>query len=66
MMVDISVDTDRCVGAGQCVLSAPGVFDQDDHGIVLVMAEPADETALEETRQAELVCPAQAITVSES
>ncbi|OKJ08051.1 hypothetical protein AMK21_31965 [Streptomyces sp. CB00316] len=64
-MVRISVDTDRCVGAGQCVLSAPGVFDQDSHGIVQVLGEPADETALADTRQAELVCPGQAITVDE-
>ncbi len=47
----ISVDTDRCVGAGQCVLSAPDVFDQDDMGIVLVLAEPADEPAREAARR---------------
>lgn len=62
----ISVDTDRCVGAGQCVLSAPDVFDQDDMGIVLVLAEPADEPAWEAARQAGVICPSQAITVSES
>ncbi|GAB2809216.1 ferredoxin [Streptomyces chlorus] len=62
----ISVDTDRCVGAGQCVLSAPDVFDQDDMGIVLVLAEPADEPAREAARQAGVICPSQAITVSES
>ncbi|MGW0552310.1 ferredoxin [Streptomyces sp. NPDC003016] len=62
----ISVDTDRCVGAGQCVLSAPDVFDQDDMGIVLVLAEPADEPAREAAWQAGVICPSQAITVSES
>ncbi|MET8681922.1 ferredoxin [Streptomyces sp. NPDC004647] len=65
-MVRISVDTDRCVGAGQCVLSAPDVFDQDDLGIVLVLAEPGDEPAREAARQAGLICPSQAITVTES
>ncbi|GHH56833.1 ferredoxin [Streptomyces candidus] len=62
----ISVDTDRCVGAGQCVLSAPDVFDQDDLGIVMVLAEPADEPAREAARQAGVICPSQAITVGES
>jgi ferredoxin len=26
----------KCIGAGQCVLSAPAVFDQDDDGIVVL------------------------------
>lgn len=65
-MVQISVDTDRCVGAGQCVLSAPDVFDQDDNGIVMVLEEPSDDPARDAARQAGLICPSQAITVRES
>ncbi|MFF3753629.1 ferredoxin [Streptomyces sp. NPDC002018] len=61
----IDVDTERCVGAGQCVLSAPEVFDQDDHGIVMVLEDPADEPARDAVRQAGMVCPSQAITVKE-
>lgn len=30
----ITADRERCVGAGQCVLAAPAVFDQDDDGLV--------------------------------
>ncbi|MFF0087030.1 ferredoxin [Streptomyces canus] len=30
----IDVDADRCVGAGQCVMAAPKVFDQNDDGTV--------------------------------
>ncbi|MFJ9034172.1 ferredoxin [Streptomyces sp. NPDC102274] len=66
MMVHISVDTERCVGAGQCVLSAPDVFDQDDSGIVMVLAEPEDDPGQEAARQAGLICPSQAITVKEN
>ncbi|MFJ1910822.1 ferredoxin [Streptomyces sp. NPDC088147] len=66
MMVHISVDTERCVGAGQCVLSAPDVFDQDDSGIVMVLEEPGDEPGREAARQAGLICPSQAITVTEN
>ncbi|QUH01928.1 ferredoxin [Saccharopolyspora erythraea] len=64
-MVEISVDTERCVGAGQCVLSAPDVFDQDDDGIVTVLEANPDADQAAEVVQAERICPAQAITVRE-
>ncbi|MFS7878702.1 ferredoxin [Streptomyces asiaticus] len=63
----ITVDEERCCGAGQCVLIAPEVFDQrEEDGIVLLLdAEPADgqHTAV---REAASVCPAAAIQLSES
>ncbi len=31
----VTVDRDRCIGAGQCVLSAQEVFDQDETGVVV-------------------------------
>ncbi|MFI0484444.1 ferredoxin [Actinomadura sp. 9N215] len=34
----ISTDRHRCVGAGQCVLSAARLFDQDEDGLVVVRA----------------------------
>ncbi|MFC4949349.1 ferredoxin [Pseudonocardia sp. GCM10023141] len=54
---------DRCIGAGQCVLAAPEVFDQDDEGTVdLLVPDPsaAQEAAV---REAVHVCPAQVITL---
>lgn len=27
-------DRDKCIGAGQCAMAAPAVFDQDDDGVV--------------------------------
>ena len=35
--MSIVVQTDACVGAGQCALVAPDVFDQDDDGIVVLL-----------------------------
>ena len=36
----VVVDQSRCVGAGQCVLVAPEVFDQrDEDGIVVLLQE---------------------------
>ncbi|WP_328610838.1 ferredoxin [Amycolatopsis sp. NBC_00345] len=63
----ISVDEDRCCGAGTCVLLAPDVFDQreDDGIVVLLDASPA--AGLHATvREAANVCPAAAITVAET
>ncbi|MFI6472982.1 ferredoxin [Streptomyces sp. NPDC050516] len=60
----ITVAPDRCVGAGQCVLNAPALFDQDDDGLVTLLADP---TAAQETtaRLAGALCPSRAITVHE-
>ncbi|MGW5121613.1 ferredoxin, partial [Streptomyces noursei] len=41
----ITVDTGRCVGAGQCVLTAPDLFDQDDDGLVTVLDPTAGASA---------------------
>ncbi|MFD7921385.1 ferredoxin [Streptomyces sp. NPDC059740] len=63
----VTVEEDKCCGAGQCVLVAPEVFDQrDEDGIVVLLAaEPgADQYAA--VREAATVCPAAAITVHES
>ena len=56
----------RCVGAGQCVRTAPEVFDQDDDGVVVVRTpEPVPEQrAL--VREAVYLCPASAISLDES
>ncbi|MEV5894326.1 ferredoxin [Nonomuraea fuscirosea] len=62
----VTVDEDKCCGAGQCVLLAPEVFDQrEEDGIVLLLdAEPGpDQHAL--VREAAAVCPAAAIEVAE-
>ncbi|MEW2418266.1 ferredoxin [Streptomyces sp. NPDC046866] len=61
----VTLDTERCVGAGHCVLSAPQVFDQDEgDGVVLLLdPEPAEALAGAVHEAADL-CPAQAILVS--
>lgn len=60
----VTVHRDACVGAGQCALVAPDVFDQDDDGIVLLLeSEPQGELLQAATRAARL-CPARAITLS--
>jgi ferredoxin len=61
----IKADTGVCVGSGQCVLTEPAVFDQDDDGIVqLLVPEPGDEFA-KKVRDAVNLCPSQALSIIE-
>jgi len=62
----VTVDQDKCVSSGMCVLNAGNVFDQrDDDGVVqLLIAEPGPGNA-EETRKAAAACPALAIHIEE-
>ncbi|MEU6132126.1 ferredoxin [Saccharopolyspora sp. NPDC047091] len=62
----INADTGRCVGAGQCVLTEPDVFDQDDDGIVLLLADEVGGERLEQARTAVQICPSAALSLEES
>lgn len=62
----VTVDQDKCVSSGQCVLNASEVFDQrDDDGVVMLLtANPPAEQA-ENARKAAAACPALAIDIEE-
>ncbi|MEU8434494.1 ferredoxin [Streptomyces sp. NPDC029216] len=62
----LSVDRERCIGAGMCAMTAPEVFDQDaeDGLVVLLRAEPAAAHQAA-ARMAVGVCPSGAITLGE-
>ncbi|PNG17317.1 ferredoxin [Streptomyces cahuitamycinicus] len=59
----IGIDKDVCIGAGQCALTAPDVFTQDDDGYSTLLpgAEGGGSPLLREATRA---CPVGAITVS--
>lgn len=60
----ISADRHRCIGAGMCVLLAPGVFDQDaDDGKVRILEPAPSPESYEMLEQAAQACPSGAITV---
>lgn len=62
----VIVDIDKCVGAGQCVLAAPEVFDQrDDDGLVSLLQESPGPQLHEAVQEAARTCPALAITLDE-
>ncbi|MFG2796522.1 ferredoxin [Streptomyces pseudovenezuelae] len=64
--MDIDIDKDVCIGAGQCALAAPGVFAQDDDGFSTLLPGREDGGADPMVREAARSCPVSAITVSES
>jgi ferredoxin len=61
----IDADMDRCVGAGQCVLTDPAVFGQNDDGLVEVLNARPDGAGAEHAREAAHICPAQALTIQD-
>jgi ferredoxin len=63
----IVADLTRCVGAGQCVLTEPALFDQsDEDGTVLVLIErPEDPELGKKALEAAHICPSQALSVAE-
>jgi ferredoxin len=61
----LSVDQARCCGAGQCVLTAPEVFDQDeDTGLVVLLDPRPPASASRAVRDAAAFCPAGAIRLA--
>lgn len=62
MDLEIEIDRDVCMGSGNCVYEAPGVFELDDDSISFVVdpgASPEDEV-LAAARN----CPTHAITIT--
>jgi ferredoxin len=58
--IDITIDRDVCMGSGNCVFAAPGVFELDDDSIARVVDPEAspEEAIVAAARQ----CPTHAIT----
>ncbi|MFJ2398461.1 ferredoxin [Streptomyces sp. NPDC087843] len=64
--MNIVIDKDVCIGAGQCALTAPNVFTQDDDGFSEVLPGIEDGGGDPLVREAARACPVGAITVSEA
>lgn len=62
----VTVDQDKCVSSGQCVLNAGDLFDQrDDDGVVVLLDDSPGEDRAEDARKAAAACPALAIQIQE-
>ena len=61
----VSADRDVCISAGNCVMAAGAVFDQDDDGIVVVLVDEVPEGEEDSAREAVRLCPSQALQVDD-
>ncbi|MFI5807894.1 ferredoxin [Streptomyces sp. NPDC051561] len=59
----IDIDTDVCIGAGQCAMTAPTVFTQDDDGLSELLPGQEDGGGSPLVREAARACPVGAIAV---
>jgi ferredoxin len=60
----IDIDQTVCIGAGQCALTAPDVFTQDDDGYGTLLPGREDGGGSPLVGEAARACPVSAITVS--
>jgi ferredoxin len=63
-MTRVAVDADRCEGHGRCYTLAPEVFDADEVGHAIVLAEDVSGEHQTKAADAERNCPEGAITLS--
>ena len=60
--IRIEVDRDLCIGSGDCVATAPAVFELDDDGKAVVL-DP-DGAPVDDVVEAAMNCPVTAIFVA--
>ncbi|HVA06629.1 MAG TPA: ferredoxin [Acidimicrobiales bacterium] len=61
MDLDVVIDSDVCMGSGNCISTAPDVFALDDDSVAFVVdpSAPPEDTVVTAARN----CPTRAITV---
>ena len=61
MDLEVVIDSEVCMGSGNCISTAPGVFDFDDDSVACVVDPSAspEDTVVTAARN----CPTHAITV---
>lgn len=62
--MNLTADSEVCIGAGNCALADETLFDQDEDGTVLVLRTPGpgDEATV---RAAVAMCPSRALRITE-
>jgi ferredoxin len=61
----VTANSATCAVSSLCVYRVPGVFDQDEDGLVLVLDESPAEALHEDIRRAARGCPTKSIRVIE-
>lgn len=60
----IAAERDDCISAGNCVMVAGELFDQDDEGIVVVTEDEISAADEDKAREAVKLCPASALRLA--
>ena len=60
----IALDTERCTGHGRCYSLAPHLFDSDEEGHSVLLAEDVPPELQGEAKLAVDACPESCITLS--
>lgn len=62
----IAADTERCIGAAQCMMTDPAVFDvSEDEYTVILRTDYAEGEQLDRVRLAVRICPSGALSLTE-
>ncbi|WP_425575883.1 ferredoxin [Streptomyces axinellae] len=61
----VTANAETCAVSSLCVYRLPGVFDQDEDGLVVVLDETPAAELHEEVRRAARGCPTKSIRVTE-
>ncbi|GFG52839.1 ferredoxin [Mycolicibacterium agri] len=61
----VKADREVCIQAGNCVMVADTLFDQDDDGIVVVLVDDIPEEQQDKAREAVTLCPSQALSIED-
>ena len=61
----VQADREVCIGAGVCVMNSEAVFDQDDDGIVVLLADEVPAAEQDNARKAVQLCPSGALSIVE-
>jgi len=64
-VVKVLPDRDVCISAGNCVMAAGAVFDQDEDGIVVMLVDEVPREEEENAREAVRLCPSKALRVED-
>ncbi|MBO8188079.1 ferredoxin [Streptomyces spirodelae] len=64
-MLRVTANSETCAVSSLCVYRLPGVFDQDEDGLVVVLDETPSGEFHEEVRRAARGCPTKSIRVTE-
>jgi ferredoxin len=54
----LEADREDCIASGNCVMISGKLFDQDDDGIVVLLADEVPAGEEDKAREAVKICPA--------